>query len=365
MSLVDKHAKPGSVKALCQSLGVSRATYYRRKKGPSKPQKRPPSQRRLSDAERRHILETLCSEEFADLSPYQVHATLLQRGTYLCSIRTMYRVLQENGAVKERRAQRRHPTYTKPQLITEAPNQIWTWDITKLPGPCKGVVFSLYVLLDLFSRYVVGWTIEAAESTTAAKRLVKHAVDNQGIDPNQLTIHADRGAPMTSKGLYALFDSLGVRGSHSRPRVSNDNPFSEAHFKTVKYHPLYPKRFAGLAEARAYFDHWFGWYNGRHHHISLGLFTPAQVHDGSYREIQATRQQALDQAYRLHPERFVNGPPRAPTVPLKVTINPDNLDEDVKPASPQKDHYAISCNQQRPKSQDAIEAHLPSQGEKS
>ncbi|CAM2064220.1 integrase core domain-containing protein [Sulfidibacter corallicola] len=277
----------------------------------------------------------------------------------------MYRILQETGAAKERRAQRRHPAYIKPQLIAEAPNQIWTWDISKLPGHCKGIIFCLYVLLDKFSRYVVGWTIEETESTTAAKRLVKHAVDHQGVDPDQLTIHADRGAPMTSKGPYALFDSLGVRGAHSRPRVSNDNPYSEAHFKTVKYHPLYPKRFTGLAEARHYFDRWFGWYNRQHHHINLGLFTPAQVHDGSYREIQATRQQALDEAYRQHPERFVKGPPRAPTVPRRVAINPDSHDEAANPTPRSQDHHNAPMNRELRKAQDATEAHPTRQGEKS
>lgn len=333
MSLIHEHAKPGSVSALCQSLGVSRATYYRRQKDKPLPKKRPPSHRRLSQEEREIILDTLCSEEFADSSPYQVHATLLQRGEYLCSIRTMYRILQENGAVKERRAQRRHPKHAKPQLTAQGPNQVWTWDITKLPGPYKGIVYCLYVILDLFSRYVVSWTIEDSESTSAAKRLVQHAVDNQGVVPQQLVIHADRGAPMTSKGLYALFDNLGVTGSHSRPRVSNDNAFSESHFKTVKYHACYPKRFPSLENARRYFEDWFQWYNHEHHHLGLGLFTPAQAHHGSYKKIQLTRQSALDAAYAKHPERFVNGPPTAPTVPEIVAINPDTGDEEAIPAS--------------------------------
>lgn len=365
MSLVQEHAKPGSLKELCHSLGVSRATFYRRRKGPSPPQLRPPNPRRLSQTERMAILDILCSQEFADLSPYQVHATLLQRGTYLCSIRTMYRILQENDAVQERRAQRRHPHHAKPQLIAMAPGQVWSWDITKLPGPCKGVVFCLYVLLDLFSRFVVSWTIEETESTATAKRLVRHAVKSQGVDTSKLTIHADRGAPMTSKGLYALFDSLNIRGSHSRPRVSNDNPFSEAHFKTAKYHSLFPKRFASLEMARQYFECWFNWYNHQHHHIGLALFTPLQVHDGSYRMIQVIRQQALDEAFRQHPERFVNGPPQAPTLPQLVSINLTDPAEGTASEAPILDEHPSPLRLMAPLLQDAREAPLSSQGEKS
>lgn len=322
MKLVKDHAEQGTVQPTCDALGVSRATYYRRKQ-PRKPPKQRCSHRRIPDADRRHILAVLCSEEFADLSPYQVHAILLERGQYLCSIRTMYRILKEHRAVRERRNQLRHPKHIKPQLEATRPNQVWTWDISKLPGPVRGVVFSLYVVLDLFSRYVVSWTVEERESTAAAKRLIAHAVETQAVDAEALTIHADRGAPMTSTGLYCLFESLGVTGSHSRPRISNDNPFSEAHFKTIKYHHRYPKRFESMAHAEDYFGSFFDWYNSKHHHLGLGLFTPAQIHDGSYRVVQQTRQAALDDAYHRHPERFVKGPPKAPAPPSSVAINPD------------------------------------------
>lgn len=323
MKLVQYQADRGSIRAICQALKVSRATFYRHRNQQPKQSQKTSHPRRLSAPERQQILDILCSPEFMDLSPYQIHAKLLQRGQYLCSVRTMYRLLHENSATLERRQLRRHPDYPKPQLQAQAPNQIWTWDITKLPGPAKGLFYCLYVVLDLFSRYVVSWTVESSESTATAKRLLAHGLTTQNVGVDQVTLHADRGSPMTSHGLHAFMASLGVKGSHSRPRVSNDNPFSESHFKTVKYHRHYPKRFESLHQAQTYFQSFFAWYNHDHHHINLGFFTPCQVHTGAYKHLQVIRQAALDLAYSVHPERFVKGPPRTPQVPLLVAINPD------------------------------------------
>lgn len=257
------------------------------------------------------------------MSPYQVFASLLQQGIYLCSIRTMYRLLKEHNAVTDRRNQRRHPKHPKPQLTATQPNQVWNWDITKIPGPRRGERYSLYVVIDLFSRYVVGWTLEKQESAQHARRLMAFACSMQQIEKHQITIHADRGAPMTSSSLYELFEFMGITGSHSRPRVSDDNPFIESHFKTLKYNATYPRRFEGIDHARTYLDSFFSWYNNNHHHINLGLFTPSQVHNGDHVEIQVMRQAALDEAYNQHPERFVLGPPKAPSIPSEVAINPD------------------------------------------
>lgn len=328
MSLVDQHTQaPGTtVKAACDAMGVSRATYYRRKKAAASEKKTDSPRRhprKLSPEERRHVLEVLCSKEFADLAPSQVFPKLLERGQYLCSIRTMYRILKENNAVKERRKQRRHPLYAKPSLTADGPNQVWTWDITKIPGPRKGVVYCLYVALDLYSRRVVAWTLAATETSAIAQRMFRHAVASQGIDATQLTIHADRGAPMTSHGLYALFECLGITGSHSRPRVSNDNAFSEAQFKTLKYRPKYPGRFESIQAAEAYFVDFFDRYNQDHHHTGIGLFTPDQVHSGEHLRIQNVRQAAMDQAFERNPERFVHGRPTPPQVPETVSINPE------------------------------------------
>jgi len=333
MKMVAENASPGSVKQTCNALGVSRATYYRRKKQLENPsdqevpaeETRRPHPRRLSPEEEQRVLDIFDEEENADRSPYQVFASLLNLGIYLCSIRTMYRLLKREEAVAERRNQRRHPSHPKPQLVATAPNQVWTWDITKIPGPRKGVFYCLYVMLDLFSRYVVSWTLNVGESTGVAKTLINHAYATQGIEPGQITIHADRGSPMTSSGLYTLFETLGVKGSHSRPRVSNDNPYSESHFKTLKYHHTYPKRFETLQQAESYFDEFFSWYNHEHHHSGIGLFTPAQVHSGEYVAIQSVRQAAMDKAYAENAVRFVKGPPKAPSVPESAAINPEPL----------------------------------------
>jgi transposase InsO family protein len=247
---------------------------------------------------------------------------LLDEGVYLCSIRTLYRILAENGEVRERRDQRRHPVYHKPELLAEAPNQVWSWDITKLMGPAKWSYFYLYVILDIFSRRVVGWCVADAESTVLFKALFDDAFVKHGILPGQLTLHADRGGPMTAKPTAFLLADLGVTQSHSRPHTSNDNPFSEAHFKTLKYQPQFPKRFGCIEDARTFCRRFFTWYNQDHHHVGIGLMTPDQVHYGQAKAVHAARQDVLAQAYQAKPERFVRKAPVPPPMPTQTWINP-------------------------------------------
>ena len=283
---------------------------------------RAPSPRALAAGERQAILDTLHSERFVDQSPAEVHATLLEEQQYLGSIRTMYRVLAAADEVRERRDQARHPVYAKPELVATAPNQVWSWDITKLKGPIPYLYYSLYVILDLFSRYVVGWMVAMPESARLAERLIAATCRKQGIRPHQLTIHADRGAVMRSQLVGGLFMELGVDGSHSRPRVSNDNPFSEAQFRTFKYRPEFPDRFDGLDHAHAISQTLFAWYNNAHHHSGLSYLTPADVHYGRAAAILEVRHHTRLAAYAAHPERFVSGPPRLKVLPTAVFINP-------------------------------------------
>lgn len=323
MKIVDQHASTVGVTDACRALGVSRATWYRRRAHRDDAVPRPRSRshpRRLSDAERARVLEVLCSDEFIDRAPREVYAILLERGEYLCSIRTMYRILSEQEAVRERRPQRVHPENAVPRCCATAPNQLWSWDITKIAGPAR-TWFSLYVVLDVFSRYVVAWLLARRESAYLATKLIEHAVRAAEIDAGQLTIHADRGAPMTSKSLAEKLAELHVDRSHSRPRVSNDNPFSESQFKTLKYCPDYPGRFTDIGAGRGWCSSFFGWYNHEHRHEGIGLFTPADVHFGRHVELDRVRQRALDAAYAVHPERFVKGPPKSPSVPEEVWIN--------------------------------------------
>jgi putative transposase len=279
------------------------------------------SPRALEAGERQAILDVLHSDRFVDQSPAEVHATLLEEQTYLCSPRTMYRILADAGEVRERRDQVRHPAYVKPELVATNPNQVWSWDITKLKGPVAYLYFSLYVILDLFSRYVVGWMVAAHESARLAERLIEATCQKQGIAPHQLTIHADRGAPMRSKLVAELFADLGIAASYSRPRVSNDNPFSEAHFRTFKYRPEFPPRFGSIQDARAICHALFTWYNDAHHHSGLRYLTPADVHYGRAPSILTVRHQTRLAAYAAHPERFVQGPPRLENLPEAVWIN--------------------------------------------
>jgi len=314
----------GGTSALCRSVGLSRASFYRRRQ-PARPRTAPArrsSRRALAPIERQAILDTLHSERFVDQSPAEVHATLLEEQQYLGSVRTMYRVLAEADEVRERRDQARHPVYTKPELVATAPNQVWTWDITKLKGPIPYLYYSLYVILDLFSRYVVGWMVALHESARLAQRLIEATCLKQGIGPHELTIHADRGAPMRSQRVVELFAALSIDGSYSRPRVSNDNPFSEAQFRTLKYRPEFPDRFGSLEHARGVSHDLLGWYNDDHHHSGLRYLTPADVHYGRAATILEVRYGTRVAAYTAHPERFVNGPPRAETLPSAVWINP-------------------------------------------
>jgi putative transposase len=325
MAAVTTVTSPGETAALCASVGVSRAAFYRRQ-GPARPPParaiRAASPRALGPAERQAVLDTLHSDRFVDQSPAEVHATLLEEQTYLCSPRTMYRLLAAAGEVHERRDQARHPVYVKPELVATVPNQIWSWDITKLKGPVAYLYFSLYVILDLFSRYVVGWMVAAHESARLAERLIEATCAKQAITPHQLTIHADRGAPMRSKVVAELFTDLGIAASHSRPRVSNDNPYSEAQFRTLKYRPAFPDRFGSIQDARAICHDLFGWYNDAHHHSGLQYLTPTDVHYGRAATMLDLRYRTRLAAYAAHPERFVHGAPQRERLPAAVWINP-------------------------------------------
>jgi len=314
----------GETSALCASVGLARATLYRRRQParPSTSTVRVASSRALVPAERQAVLDVLHSERFVDQSPAEVQATLLEAQIYLCSTRTMYRILDAAQEVRERRDQARHPAYAKPELLATAPNQIWSWDITKLKGPIPYLYYSLYVILDLFSRYVVGWMVAAHENARLAQRLIEATCRKQGIGPHQLTIHADRGAPMRSKLVAELFSDLSIDASHSRPRVSNDNPFSEAQFRTFKYRPEFPERFGSLEHGRSLSRALFAWYNDDHHHSGLSYLTPADVHYGRAATILDVRHQTRLAAYAAHPERFVQGPPRLESLRHAVWINP-------------------------------------------
>lgn len=309
----------------CEAMGVTRAQVYRSRRmavaeSSSTPRRR--SSRAISHEEREMILSALNSPRFRDLSPREVWAALLDEGVYICSWRTFYRVLASEGQVRERRDQLRHPTYEKPELLATGPNQVWSWDITKLRGPEKWSYFYLYVILDIYSRAVVGWKIAFQEAAHIAEALIEATYDRHRIQPGQLTLHADRGIPMASKPVAYLLADLGVRKSHSRPYVSNDNPFSEAQFKTMKYSPAYPKRFGSLADANVWAGEFIEWYNECHHHSGINYLTPNQVHAGRACEVLSVRQEVLLKAYERHPERFVRGVPSAGELPPAVWINP-------------------------------------------
>jgi putative transposase len=292
----------------------------------------------LSQAEKVTVRQVLNSERFWDSSPRQVYATLLDEGTYLCHWRTMYRILDEHTEVRERRNQLQHPNYTKPELLATGPNQLWSWDITKLRGPAKWTYYYLYVILDVFSRYVVGWMIAERESASLARELIAASCTKQGIQREQLTLHADRGNSMHSKSVALLLADLGVTKTHSRPYVPNDNPYSEAQFKTLKYRPDYPDRFGSIADARCWARYFFQWYNHEHRHTGLGLMTPATVHYGQAQTVYGQRQQVLHAAYAAHPERFVRGLPTPPELPTAVWINrPQTIDEPCNVASSTSD----------------------------
>ena len=325
MKAIEELSPALSTAEACRCLGLSRATLYRHRTprpAVSSATPRPQPPRTLSVEERRQILDVLHSEPFADKAPAEVYAALLDQGRYLCSIRTMYRILAGAQEVRERRDQLRHPPYAKPQLRATAPRQVWTWDITKLLGPAKWTYYHLYVIIDLYSRYVVGWMLAHRESDDLAERLIRESVVKEGVVPGQLTIHADRGPAMRSQTVAQLLATLGITKSHSRPHVSDDNAFSESQFKTLKYQPDFPERFGSHPEALAFCDTFMHWYNHEHHHWGLGLLTPAVVHTGEAEQALAARQVALSAAYSAHPERFVHGAPQPLHLPSEVWINP-------------------------------------------
>ena len=313
----------GQTTEACEALGVARSTLYRKRQPATpEPKRRPRPHRALDETEREEVLGALHCERFVDKAPAQVWATLLDEGTYLCSIRTMYRILEEHGEVRERRNQRRHPNYTKPELLAEAPNQVWSWDITKLRGPVKWTYYYLYVILDIFSRYVVGWMLAHRESAALAQRLIAESCRKQDIERDQLTLHADRGSSMRSKPVGLLLSDLGVTKTHSRPYVSNDNPYSESQFKTMKYCPQFPSRFGSAEDGRLFCCGFFDYYNFHHRHSGIGLMTPADVHYGRAEQLTTARRQILLEAQRAHPERFVRGTPQPPVLPPQAWINP-------------------------------------------
>jgi putative transposase len=307
----------------CEAVGRPRASHYRTRQGPlhGPPSPRPRSHRALQPAEVDQIIEVLTSERFCDQAPAQVWATLLDEGTYLASISTMYRELRKRCMVRERRAQARRPAHVKPELVATTPNQVWSWDITKLAGPHKWTWYQLYVILDVYSRYAVGWLVATRESDRLAEELIADAIHQHNVPDGQLSLHADRGSSMTSKTVSQLLADLGVLQSHSRPHVSNDNPYSESQFKTLKYSPRFPKRFASLAHARSFIDEFFEHYNNEHRHSGIGLHTPASVHYGTATEIRANRARTLDAAYAANPDRFRHRRPTPPKLPTEAWIN--------------------------------------------
>jgi putative transposase len=310
--------------AASAALGVPRATLHRarRPRPVCEPRPRPRPHRRIPDEERARIVALLNEERFCDLAPAEVWARLLdEEGVYPCSVRTLYRLLAERGLVRERRNVARHPAHPCPQLVARGPNEVWSWDITKLRGPAAGIWYFLYVVLDIFSRYVVGWMVAASESGELARHLIEEAHVRHGVAPGQLQLHSDRGSPMTSRTLAQKLAELQVERSLSRPRVSNDNPFSEAQFKTVKYHPSFPRRFGSVEGAREHLGRFFSWYVDEHRHAGLALLTPADVHYGRADAVLAKRQLAMDAAFAAHPERFVHGQPRVARPANEVWIN--------------------------------------------
>lgn len=327
MQAVDALAPVVGVVMACAVLAVSRASFYRRRQPSRATTTRPVPARALSADESAKVLAVLNSERFADKAPRQVYAELLDEDTYLCSPRTMYRILAANEQVRERRDQLRHPSYTKPELLATRPNQVWSWDITKLLGPAKWNYFYLYVVIDIFSRYVVGWMLATKESAALAQQLISETWTKQRVTPGQLTIHSDRGSPMIAKSTALLMADLGINKTHSRPHVSDDNPFSEAHFKTLKYRPELPDRFGCVEDARACLGSLIRWYNEDHHHSSLALLTPHQVHHELADDIVVQRQRVLDAAHDAHPERFVRGAPRHPPPPREAWINRPSASE--------------------------------------
>lgn len=314
-----------SVRHLCAKLGYSRATWHRRQR-PVEPRAkttrlRPPSPLKLTAEETLSFLQVAHSPQFVDKSPAQIYFSLLDVGCYICSIRTMYRILAAAGEVKERRNQLRRPSYKRPELLATGPNQLWSWDITKLRGPTKGSYYHLYVVIDVYSRFVVGWLLSTRESDTLAEQLLATTIAREAVQPHLLKIHADRGPSMTSGKVVDLLEKLGVARSHSRPCISNDNPYSEAQFRTLKYRPDYPERFGCIEDARCFTRRFFNWYNFEHYHSAICWLNPSTVHYGQSEQALETRHGTLTAFYNAYPGRFLNGPPRVWRLPRQVWIN--------------------------------------------
>lgn len=326
------------LRAACEALGVARASAYRararRERPPAAPEQRTPSPRALEGEERRVVVEALTSERFVDAAPRQVWARLLDEGVYLCSVSTMYRILRAESGSRERRDQLRHPVYAKPELLATGPNQVWSWDITKLLGPMKWTYYYLYVILDIYSRYVVGWMLAERESARLAERLIEETIAKQEVGPGKLTLHADRGSSMKSGLVAQMLADLGVTKTHSRPHCSDDNPYSEAQFKTLKYRPEFPDRFGSLEDACAFCRAFFAWYNTEHCHSGIGLHTPEAVHYGLAAERNEHRARVLLEAQAARPERFVRKLPEPPALPTAVWINPPKQLREPTPEEP-------------------------------
>ena len=324
------------VRDACAAAGRPQANHYRRHRQSPAPQRprreRRPQPRALSAVERAQVRAVLNSPEHMDKAPAAVYHELLDNGVYLASVPTMYRVLREHDEVRERRRQATHPARVKPELVAAGPNSVWSWDITKLHGPAKWTYFYLYVIIDIYSRYVVGWLIAEAESAALAEKLLADTIAKQGVDRDTLTVHADNGSSMASKPVAFLLADLGVTKTHSRPHTSNDNPFSEAQFKTLKYRPDFPDTFGSLAEARTFCQRFFTWYNTAHHHSGIGYHHPVDVHYGRAQAVRDARADALTAAYTRNPERFVRKHPEPPALPTAVWINkPDEIDTQPEP----------------------------------
>jgi putative transposase len=330
--------------ALCEALDIPRASYYRRIRpcGPKAP--RPPSHRALAPEEKTQVLAHLNAERFQDKAPPQVYAILLDEGIYCCSLRTFYRILDENDQVRERRALTRHPSYQKPELLATGPNQIWCWDITKLKGPGKYSHLHLYVILDLFSRYVVGWMVAERESADLAECLIGETLEKEGIQPGQLTLHADRGSAMTSKPVAQLLSDLGVGKTHSRPHCSNDNAFSESQFKTMKYSNRFPQRFGSREDASAFGQEFFLWYNTEHRHSGIAYLTPETVHHGRAEQVLSARNNTLAEAAKRHPQRFKRGQSASQSLPTGVWINPPKREIQEPEKKESKLEFKVSQN---------------------
>lgn len=345
MSLLIGDQLPAHVseRQACDALNLCRTTLRAARAraqfcGPVRPHRQPrrpaPQPRALSEAERTQVVQVLTSEHYQDQPAAQVYYDLLQQGTYLCSVSTMHRLMRAEGLNGERRSQRPRNAQPIPRLLATAPNQVWTWDIAKLPTQRRGEYLSLYVVMDLFSRHIVAWMLSRKENSALSSQLIEQAYERYGIAPNSLTLHQDRGVPMTAHCYLDLLGELAITASHSRPRVSNDNAMSESQFKTMKYQPDYPCRFDNYGHALRWCDDYTQWYSHQHHHSALAGFTPYQVFSGEYLEIAQVRQAALDAMYERHPERFTQGRPTVQMPPIEVCINP--VPEDADPATLEK-----------------------------